>query len=245
MSSKPVQAFRCTSPEEHYRLDGELFDYTAPPDPFTTAFWERLRAVAISYLPLQTGCRVLDVGSGGGWVAKSLYRKSVSVISLDLSPPNLLAIHRETNQPAVAASGTFIPLRDASVDYVIASEVIEHMNDPAKALTEFFRVIRPGGRVVITTPYKEKIRYYLCIHCNKITPANAHLHSFDEHSLVKLISSAGATEIYYRRIGNKFFLRSHIYNLMRWVPLPVWSGFDRFANLLLPRVHQIIVCGIK
>jgi SAM-dependent methyltransferase len=245
MNNGPERILRCASPEDHYRLDGELFDYNTPPDALAAVFWKRLRAAALSYVPLNPGSRILDVGSGGGWVAKTLGPRDISVTSLDLSHRNLLAIQRETAMPGIVASGISVPLRDASVDFVIASEVIEHMNDPGTGINEFFRVIRPGGRVVITTPYKEKLRYYLCIHCNRMTPANAHLHSFDEGKLVRMFSSAGATEIYYRRIGNKLLLRLYVYTLMRRLPYAVWSGTDRLANLILPWVHQIIVCGIK
>jgi SAM-dependent methyltransferase len=45
-----------------------------------------------------------------------------------------------------------IGLPDASVDTVISCETIEHLPDPVQALREFRRVLRPGGRLVLTTP---------------------------------------------------------------------------------------------
>jgi hypothetical protein len=54
-------------------------------------------------------------------------------------------------------------------------------------LDEMWRVVRPGGRVLISTPYRERIRYVLCIHCNQPTPIHAHLNSFDEHRLASYL----------------------------------------------------------
>jgi SAM-dependent methyltransferase len=45
-----------------------------------------------------------------------------------------------------------LPFPDASVDRVIASEVLEHIPDDVTALAEIFRVLRPGGRVAVTVP---------------------------------------------------------------------------------------------
>src|SRR4029450_2076865 len=53
-----------------------------------------------------------------------------------------------------ACAGDLLPLPfpDASVDRVMASEVLEHIPDDATALAEIFRVLKPGGRVAVTGP---------------------------------------------------------------------------------------------
>ena len=45
-----------------------------------------------------------------------------------------------------------IPLPDASFDCVICNHLLEHVADDRRALSEFFRVLRPGGRLILTTP---------------------------------------------------------------------------------------------
>lgn len=52
------------------------------------------------------------------------------------------------------------PLADASADAVVANQVIEHILDPFKFAHEIYRILRPGGRCVVTTP---NIRYLVSI----------------------------------------------------------------------------------
>ena len=49
--------------------------------------------------------------------------------------------------------------------------------------------LKTGGKLIITTPYNEKLEYYLCVHCNLPTPKNAHLHSFNKQNIKEIISN--------------------------------------------------------
>lgn len=69
---------------------------------------------------------------------------------------------------------------DSSVDTVVCMEVLEHIEDDRLALSELFRVARK--RVIITVPFNEKRRTTPCIHCNKTTPLNGHIHVGYNHS---------------------------------------------------------------
>jgi len=73
---------------------------------------------------------------------------------------------------AVVAHGARLPFADATFDCAVASEVIEHPPEPERVPDEMWRVVRPGGRALISTPYRERIRYVLCIH---ILPKPAHI----------------------------------------------------------------------
>lgn len=50
----------------------------------------------------------------------------------------------------LGADGT-VPLPDASADLVLSTQVLEHVRDPARYLAECYRLLRPGGRLVLTT----------------------------------------------------------------------------------------------
>ena len=228
---------QCADHVTHYRLDGELFDYFDEGTGATREFNARLRDYVLSLCDTTLGSRILDVGSGSGWVARQLAARGGKVVSVDLSQRNLektkLTVARE-RADFVLADAYHLPFRKGSFDVVVASEVLEHLNSPAVCLQEFERILAPHGKVIASTPYKEKIQYYLCIHCNKKTPANAHLHSFDEHSLELLFQSQNFLNIRFQKFGNKAFLFARIYYLLRFLPFGAWKVLDSIVNVIFP-----------
>jgi ubiquinone/menaquinone biosynthesis C-methylase UbiE len=138
---------------------------------------------------------------------------------------------------AVVAHGERLPFADATFDCPVASEVIEHLPEPERVLDEMWRVVRPGGRVLISTPYRERIRYVLCIHCNQPTPIHAHLNSFDEHRLASYLRQG---RFGYTTFGNKALLIARTHVLLGRVPHWLWRLVDWLANRILPKPAHIV-----
>lgn len=91
--------------------------------------------------------RVLDVGCG-----RKPYRHLVPAadyVGLELDTAEL----RELGAADLYYSGGSFPVPDASVDAVICSQVLEHIFTPADFLGEIRRVLRPGGSLLLTTPF--------------------------------------------------------------------------------------------
>jgi SAM-dependent methyltransferase len=116
-------------------------------------------------LDLRPGMTVLDLGCGEGRHAFEAYRRGASVLAVDWGVPEvettrqwLDAIAEAGEAPAGARAEVVrgdlraLPVPDASVDRVIASEVLEHIPDDAAAMAEIARVLKPGGRVAVTVP---------------------------------------------------------------------------------------------
>jgi SAM-dependent methyltransferase len=111
------------------------------------------------YAPRTSGSpRILDFGCGTGGNSMA-YARVGRVVGLEpdrraarfaaerargLAPPDRLDVCR--------ALGTRLPLRSASFDVVLASDVLEHIEDDASALQEIARVLRPDGVLVFTVP---------------------------------------------------------------------------------------------
>ena len=121
-------------------------------------------------LDLRPGMTVLDLGCGEGRHAFEALRRGASVVAVDWGVSEVATTKKwlgaiaEAGEAGRAGDGEAaryevvrgdllaLPFPDASVDRVIASEVLEHIPDDVTAMAEIFRVLRPGGRVAVTVP---------------------------------------------------------------------------------------------
>lgn len=251
MSERPVTAphepgrSRPAGPPEgfdyltHYQLDGEVFDYET--DGLTFPADERRRMQSVVRLTrARPGERVLDVGSGSGWLAKTLARRGCRVVALDLSQRNLRRILEDgSGVRTVFGETARPPLASGAFDKVFAIEVVEHLTDPEEALRQMQRVLRPGGTLLVCVPYRERIEYNLCVHCNRPTPKSAHLHSFTEESLRRLLESAGLAPKTPRLFLNKGISLLRLNAPLAWLPLWAWGLVDGLANRVTGKARYI------
>jgi len=60
-------------------------------------------------------------------------------------------------KPSICSDMGNIPVGDCSKDYIVSSHCLEHSSDPIKVLEEWYRIIRPGGRIGIAVPHGEYV----------------------------------------------------------------------------------------
>lgn len=99
------------------------------------------------------GERILDVAAGTGTSSASLAKSGASVVAADFSPGMIeVGRRRQVGVPNlvfVEADATKLPFDDDEFDAVTISFGLRNVNEPKLALAEFFRVAKPGGRLVI------------------------------------------------------------------------------------------------
>jgi len=139
------------------RARRDFFDARAS-DWEASCYPEEVRGRLLELLPcfdLTPGARVLDVGTGPGVLIPYL-RRAVGpagrVVAFDLSLPMARKAREKPLSPrdlVLQADGHRLPFRAAVFDRVICFAAFPHFDDPALALAEMARVLRPGGRLVI------------------------------------------------------------------------------------------------
>ncbi len=96
--------------------------------------------------------KLLDAGCGTGWFSKWACDRNADVTSMDLGAGLLGKVAEKCNSERVIGSILEIPFDENTFDIVVSSEVIEHTPDPGKAIHELFRVLKPGGILILSVP---------------------------------------------------------------------------------------------
>jgi len=94
--------------------------------------------------------RVLDAGCGDDLPLLTRYAPLASfVVGIDVVPPS---VPKPGNTEVLRGDLAHLPFADQSFDLIVSRSVVEHLEAPEAVFAEFHRVLRPGGRVVFTTP---------------------------------------------------------------------------------------------
>jgi ubiquinone/menaquinone biosynthesis C-methylase UbiE len=155
-------------------------------------------------LGLKPGDRILDMGCGAGRHAFESFRRGAKVVALDASDTELKNVAGlfvamgqqgettpEGRASVVQGSGLELPFVDASFDYIIASEVLEHIPNDSGAVSELNRVLKPKGRIAITVPrfYPELINWALSNQYHEVP--GGHVRIYRRSELIERLESNG------------------------------------------------------
>ncbi len=169
---------------EKYACDSGLYARTLKTDPLMRQILDSLNT--------GDGDSILEIGCGVGDYCGELSR-FCDIIGVDISVQ--IAASRFGNR-FLRASGERLPFRDNAFDKVVCVNVIEHVFDPAKLLSEISRVLGPGGTLALTTPDINSLMHHW-------TLDETHLHAWNRQEFEKLVTQFfDVTDI--RRAGSLF-----------------------------------------
>lgn len=102
-------------------------------------------------VPLAAGAVILDLGPGSG-VNLELLQARGRLVTLDLSARSLETCRDLGAEDLVQGDAMRLPIADASVDLVCALDVLEHLPEDERALSEIARVLKPDGHLLLSVP---------------------------------------------------------------------------------------------
>ena len=104
--------------------------------------------------------KVMDIGCGYGLILSHLESKGASAYGLEICKD---IVKNRGKMKIIQGDCRDIPFKDNSFDYVMSFGVIEHLKDWDKAISEHFRICKPGGKVLISVPYIYSPLYYVTV----------------------------------------------------------------------------------
>jgi arsenite methyltransferase len=159
------------------------------------------------WLNIPAGGTALDVGSGPGSITASLARAAGPdglALGVDISEPMLARAVRNEAGPHVGflrADAQRLPLRDNTVDAVVSIAVLQLIPDPAAALAEMARVLRPGGRLAVMVPTVGRAARLW----QKLPNIGAHV--FDDDEIGDILENNGFLSVRVKDVGTLQWVR--------------------------------------
>jgi 2-polyprenyl-3-methyl-5-hydroxy-6-metoxy-1,4-benzoquinol methylase len=142
--------------------------------------------------------RVLDVGCSSGYLAAPLSQRGNTIVGVELDPAAAHEAERWCERVIVGdVETTELPLEAASFDVVLCGDVIEHLRDPGAVLARLRPLLRPGGRLVASTPNVANWALRLSLlagrwrYTERGLLDRTHVHLFTRATLVETVERAG------------------------------------------------------
>lgn len=179
---------------------------------------------------------LIDLGTGSGYVALSMAQKGLKVFACDIAPQAIsnLNLHKKNfklkNLYPIKCFAEDIPLPDSSVDYIVSNAILEHIPNEEKAIFEWKRILKKGGKIFIVVPIKYRFIWPIFWPLNYINDRMVgHLRRYDAEDLKRKFDLK-VKKIYYT---------GHFIKTV-WVILSRFLAFNIRSNSILDNFFEKI-----
>ncbi len=217
-----------TSPESYrtfYEHEADQYRITPEAEPA----WIHRRNLVRRLLPKKLTGPILDAGCGDGAMTEDMAAATgVPLIGVDLSMKRARYATASKQRGHYAIGSIYeLPFADDTFEAVVCADLLEHLDDPERAVAELVRVSRDA--VVLSVPYAISIETTLCPHCLEEYYLYGHQHSFGRDGVEKLAKASGAKVEAFDHLIPMFECRRYrLFPPLKWL---LWSHFKDSGTL--------------
>lgn len=165
---------------------------------------------------LKPGTRVLDVGCGNGFACGEFLQRGCRVVGIDLSRQGIeiaRKAHPQGRFEVLQADDKLLEnLGEAPFDIVVSTEVVEHLYSPREYAQGCFQALKPGGRLICTTPYHGYLKNLVLSlagkwdsHANPLWDGG-HIKLWSRATLTRLLTETGFANLRFHGAGRLPYL---------------------------------------
>lgn len=155
-------------------------------------FSEAVREKAFSAARIEPGALAADIGAGSGFVTEGLLKRGARVIAVDRSDAMIEEMKRKFGEGGAVeyrvGEAESLPIADGSVDDVFANMFLHHVESPPDTVREMVRILKPGGRLVVTDLDRHEFEFLRTEHCDRWM-------GFERQDVARWFFDAGLTAV--------------------------------------------------
>ena len=176
--------------------------------------------------------RVIDLGCGSAPYKPDIQKVAAEYIGVDW--PN--SAHDQASVDIAANLSAAFPIRDECADVAVSFQVLEHIPEPQYFVSECHRILKPGGKIILTTPFMWHVH-----------EAPHDYFRYTRYGLTYLLEQAGFTQVDIREVTGfwqMFVLKFNYYTRrfasgpLRYIWIPIWF----LGQVLAPLLDRLDKC---
>jgi len=213
--------------------------------------WNALKPIFNS--EIKDDSAVIDIGGFDGFISHNLKLlfPNLGIVVVDLDNSGL-EIAKNYELDTLHASATDLPIDDNSIDMVLCLDLIEHLENDVKLIQEIFRILRKGGKVILTTPMEKGVLFPF-LNREKNIDLNkkwGHMRmGYKLKQIIRLFQENGLIILKTSRYFNIFSRLAYLFisfpiipNVVKWFVFKLVIKFEPFIKL---KAAEHIIVGVK